>query len=60
MFARVKKSGRHAYLQIVQNRREGTKTMQRVVDRIIELTEPLPIVKTKNWVVYGALLGHLF
>jgi hypothetical protein len=24
MFARVKKSGQHTYLQIVQNRREGT------------------------------------
>jgi len=34
MFARVKKSGQHAYLQIVQNRREGTKTMQRVVATI--------------------------
>src|SRR3990172_850136 len=34
MFARVKKSGRHAYLQIVQNRREGTKTMQRVIATI--------------------------
>ena len=26
MFARVKKSGLYEYLQIVQNRREGTKT----------------------------------
>jgi transposase len=34
MFARVKKSGQHAYLQIVQNRREGTKTIQRVVATI--------------------------
>ena len=34
MFARVKKSGQHHYLQIVQNRREGTKTMQRVVATI--------------------------
>src|SRR3989337_1995683 len=34
MFARVKKSGQHAYLQIGQNRREGTKTMQRVVATI--------------------------
>jgi transposase len=31
MFARVKKSGQHNYLQIVQNRREGAKTIQRVV-----------------------------
>jgi transposase len=34
MFARVKKSGQHIYLQIVQNRREGTKTIQRVVATI--------------------------
>lgn len=34
MFARVKKSGKYEYLQIVQNRREGTKTIQRVVATI--------------------------
>jgi transposase len=34
MFARVKKSGLYDYLQIVQNRREGTKTIQRVVATI--------------------------
>jgi hypothetical protein len=34
MFARVKKSGLHEYLQLVQNRREGTKTIQRVVATI--------------------------
>jgi transposase len=34
MFARVKKSGQYEYLQIVQNRREGTKTNQRVVATI--------------------------
>jgi transposase len=34
MFARVKKSGLYEYLQIVQNRREGTKTIQRVVATI--------------------------
>jgi transposase len=34
MFARVKKSGQYEYLQIVQNRREGTKTIQRVVATI--------------------------
>lgn len=34
MFARVKKSGQYHYLQIVQNRREGTKTIQRVVATI--------------------------
>jgi transposase len=34
MFARVKNSGGHQYLQIVQNRREGAKTVQRVVATI--------------------------
>ena len=34
MFARVKKSGLYKYLQIVQNRREGAKTIQRVVATI--------------------------
>lgn len=34
MFARVKTSGQYQYLQIVQNRREGTKTVQRVVATI--------------------------
>jgi len=31
MFARIKKSGPHQYLQIVENRREGSKTIQRVI-----------------------------
>ena len=31
MFARIKKSGRYQYLQIVENRREGSKVRQRVV-----------------------------
>jgi transposase len=31
MFARIKKSGRYEYLQIVQNRREGKRTVQRVI-----------------------------
>ena len=31
MFARIKKSGAHQYLQIVENRREGFKTVQRVL-----------------------------
>jgi hypothetical protein len=34
MFARLKKSGQHEYLQIVENRREGKKTVQRVVATI--------------------------
>jgi transposase len=31
MFARIKKSGPHEYLQIVENRRDGKKTVQRVI-----------------------------
>jgi transposase len=31
MFVRIKKSGAHQYLQIVENRREGKKTIQRVI-----------------------------
>ena len=34
MFARVKTSGKYQYLQIVQNRRQGKKTIQRVVATI--------------------------
>ena len=34
MFARVKNSGRHQYLQIVENRREGRKVVQRVISTI--------------------------
>jgi len=34
MFARVKKSGRNEYLQIVENRRVGKKTVQRVISTI--------------------------
>jgi len=34
MFARVKVSGQYQYLQIVQNRREGAKTNQRVIATI--------------------------
>jgi len=34
MFARIKKSGQHQYLQIVENRREGPKTIQRVISTI--------------------------
>ena len=34
MFARVKKSGQYQYLQIVENRREGTKTIQHVISTI--------------------------
>lgn len=34
MFATIKTSGQYEYLQIVQNRREGTKTIQRVVATI--------------------------
>ncbi len=31
MFARLKKSGKYQYLQIVENRREGKRTVQRVI-----------------------------
>lgn len=34
MFARIKKSGQYQYLQIVENRREGTKTIQRIISTI--------------------------
>ena len=34
MFARIKKSGLHQYLQIVENRREGKRTIQRVIATI--------------------------
>ena len=34
MFTRIKKSGRYQYLQIVENRREGPKTRQRVIGTI--------------------------
>jgi transposase len=39
MFARVKKSGRYQYLQLVQNHREGAKTIQRVVATIGRLDQ---------------------
>ncbi|MCK4233602.1 IS1634 family transposase [candidate division WOR-3 bacterium] len=34
MFARIKKSGKYQYLQIVENHREGRKTIQRVIGTI--------------------------
>ena len=34
MFARIKKSGKYQYLQIVENRREGEKIIQRVIATI--------------------------
>jgi len=34
MFARLKNSGRHQYLQIVENHREGRKVVQRVISTI--------------------------
>ncbi|MBT9136983.1 MAG: hypothetical protein DDT34_02069 [Firmicutes bacterium] len=39
MFARVKTSGQYQYLQIVQNRREGAKTIQRVVASVGRLDQ---------------------
>jgi hypothetical protein len=34
MFVRAKKSGPHQYLQVVENRREGTKVVQRVISTL--------------------------
>lgn len=39
MFARLKKSGRYEYLQIVENRRDGAKTTQRVICTIGRLDQ---------------------
>ncbi|HDY75277.1 MAG TPA: IS1634 family transposase [Candidatus Marinimicrobia bacterium] len=39
MFARVKKAGRHEYLQIVENRRENGKVKQRVISTLGRLDE---------------------
>lgn len=39
MFTRIKKSGRYEYLQIVQNRREGSKTRQRVIGTVGRLDQ---------------------
>jgi transposase len=39
MFARLKKSGRYEYLQIVENRRKGAKTTQRVICTIGRLDQ---------------------
>lgn len=52
MFARIKKSGKNQYLQIVQNRREGKKTVQRVIstlgrlDRLQEKGEIEAVVRS--------------
>ena len=34
MFARVKKSGKYQYLQIVENRKEKSKVKQRVISTV--------------------------
>jgi len=39
MFARIKKSGKYQYLQIVQNRRENKKSVQRVIATIGRLDQ---------------------
>ena len=39
MFARVKKSGKHQYLQIVENKKEKGKVKQRVIATIGRLDE---------------------
>jgi len=52
LFARIKKSGKNQYLQIVQNRREGKKTVQRVIstlgrlDRLQEKGEIEAVVRS--------------
>jgi transposase len=42
MFVRTKKSGKYQYLQIVQNRREGKKTVQRVIATLGRLDQLQP------------------
>ena len=39
MFARIIKSGRNEYLQLVENRREGKKISQRVIATIGRMEE---------------------
>jgi transposase len=52
MFARIKKSGPYEYLQIVENRREGKKTLQRVIatvgrlDHLQQRGEIEPLVRS--------------
>ncbi|HEY9069629.1 MAG TPA: IS1634 family transposase [Candidatus Ozemobacteraceae bacterium] len=52
MFARIKKTGPYEYLQIVENRREGKKTLQRVIatvgrlDRLRRQGEIEPLVRS--------------
>ncbi len=52
MFARIKKTGPYEYLQIVENRREGKKTLQRVIatvgrlDRLRQQGEIEPLVRS--------------
>jgi transposase len=50
MFARVKVSGQYHYLQIVQNRREGAKTIQRVVATIGRMDQLLAKGEIENLV----------
>jgi len=49
MFARVKKTGQYEYLQIVQNRREGAKTIQRVVATIGGWNQIQEKGEIENW-----------
>jgi hypothetical protein len=51
MFARVKKTGQYQYLQIVQNRREGKKTIQRVVATLGRVEELQQKGASKAWCV---------
>ena len=36
MFPRIKKSGKNQYLQIVENHREGKRTVQRVISTLAQ------------------------
>lgn len=46
MFARLKKSGKYQYLQIVENRREGKRTVQRVIATLSRMDQ----IRTKGGV----------
>lgn len=66
MFARIKKSGNHRYLQIVENRKINGKVAQRVIatigrmdqlqekDRIDTLIRPLSRYSEKVLLIYQA------
>ena len=49
MFARIKKSGKHQYLQIVENRRDGKKTVQRVIATLGRMDQLQPKGISRLW-----------